>query len=61
VNRQNIIVPYNRPPDQNTEMATMFQAGTCIVIQAYLGHKDIRHTVRYTELSPVWFKGLWKD
>jgi integrase len=30
-------------------------------IQAYLGHKDIRHTVRYTELSPVRFKGLWKD
>ena len=26
-------------------------------IQAYLGHKDIRHTVRYTELSPVRFKG----
>jgi hypothetical protein len=22
-------------------------------IQAYLGHKDIRHTVRYTELSPT--------
>ena len=21
--------------------------------QAYLGHKDIRHTVRYTELSPT--------
>jgi type 1 fimbriae regulatory protein FimB/type 1 fimbriae regulatory protein FimE len=30
-------------------------------IQAYLGHRDIRHTVRYTELSPVRFKGLWKD
>jgi integrase len=30
-------------------------------IQAYLGHKDIRHTVRYTELSPVRFKGLWQD
>jgi site-specific recombinase XerD len=30
-------------------------------IQAYLGHKDIRHTVRYTELSPVRFKGLWRD
>jgi len=26
-------------------------------IQAYRGHKDIRHTVRYTELSPVRFKG----
>jgi integrase len=30
-------------------------------IQAYLGHKDTRHTVRYTELSPVRFKGLWRD
>jgi site-specific recombinase XerD len=30
-------------------------------IQAYLGHRDIRHTVRYTELIPVRFKGLWKD
>jgi integrase len=30
-------------------------------IQAYLGHKDIRHTVRYTELSPVRFKGPWRD
>ena len=30
-------------------------------IQAYLGHKDIRHTVRYTELSPVRFRGLWRD
>src|SRR5262245_30424202 len=30
-------------------------------IQEYLVHKDIRHTVRYTELSPVRFKGLWRD
>ena len=29
-------------------------------IQAYLGHKSIRHTVRYTELAPGKFKGLWK-
>jgi hypothetical protein len=28
---------------------------------AYLGHKDIWHTVRYTELSPVRFRGLWRD
>jgi len=28
-------------------------------IQAYLGHKNIQHTVRYTELSPDRFKGLW--
>lgn len=28
-------------------------------IQAYLGHKSIQHTVRYTELSSSAFKGLW--
>lgn len=31
------------------------------LIQAYLGHKQIQHTVRYTELAPGRFKGLWKD
>jgi type 1 fimbriae regulatory protein FimB/type 1 fimbriae regulatory protein FimE len=25
-------------------------------LQAYLGHKNIQHTVRYTELSPNRFK-----
>jgi type 1 fimbriae regulatory protein FimB/type 1 fimbriae regulatory protein FimE len=30
-------------------------------IQAYLGHKDIRHTVRYTELSSKPFKDFWRD
>ena len=29
-------------------------------IQAYLGHKSIQHTVRYTELSPEAFKRLWR-
>ena len=28
---------------------------TC-VLQAYLGHRNIQHTVRYTELSPTRFK-----
>jgi type 1 fimbriae regulatory protein FimB len=28
-------------------------------IQAYLGHKNIENTVRYTKLSPNKFKGLW--
>jgi hypothetical protein len=28
-------------------------------LQAYLGHKNIQHTVRYTELSATRFKGLW--
>lgn len=30
-------------------------------IQHYLGHRNIQHTVRYTELSPERFKGFWKD
>jgi integrase len=29
-------------------------------IQDYLGHISIVHTVRYTELSPNKFKGLWR-
>ena len=30
-------------------------------IQHYLGHRNITHTVRYTELSPDRFRGFWKD
>lgn len=30
-------------------------------LQHYLGHKNIQHTVRYTELSPERFKNFWKD
>jgi type 1 fimbriae regulatory protein FimB/type 1 fimbriae regulatory protein FimE len=30
-------------------------------IQAYLGHKNIQHTVRYTELSPKRFQDFWND
>jgi site-specific recombinase XerD len=29
-------------------------------LQVYLGHKNIQHTVRYTELSPHRFKDFWK-
>jgi type 1 fimbriae regulatory protein FimB/type 1 fimbriae regulatory protein FimE len=30
-------------------------------IQHYLGHKNITHTVRYTELAADRFKGFWND
>jgi hypothetical protein len=30
-------------------------------LRAYLGHRNIQHTVRYTELSPTRFKNLWRD
>lgn len=29
------------------------------LIQDYLGHRQIQHTVRYTELAPGRFQGLW--
>jgi integrase len=30
-------------------------------LQAYLGHRNIQHTVRYTELAPTRFKNFWQD
>jgi type 1 fimbriae regulatory protein FimE len=30
-------------------------------IQHYLGHRNIQHTVRYTELAADRFKNFWKD
>jgi len=30
-------------------------------LQAWLGHRNIQHTVRYTELAPDRFKNFWKD
>jgi site-specific recombinase XerD len=30
-------------------------------LQAYLGHKNIQHTVRYTELSPTRFGNFWRS
>jgi type 1 fimbriae regulatory protein FimB/type 1 fimbriae regulatory protein FimE len=30
-------------------------------IQHYLGHRNIQHTVRYTEMASERFKGFWRD
>ncbi len=30
-------------------------------IQAYLGHRNIVHTVRYTQLAPGRFRALWGE
>jgi type 1 fimbriae regulatory protein FimB/type 1 fimbriae regulatory protein FimE len=30
-------------------------------LQAYLGHRNIQNTTRYTALAPDRFKGFWKD
>ena len=33
---------------------------TIDLLQHYLGHKNIQHTVRYTELSPDRFRDFWR-
>jgi hypothetical protein len=35
--------------------------GTPAALQAYLGNKNIQHTVRYTELTPTRFKNFWRE
>ena len=30
-------------------------------LQLWLGHKNIQHTVRYTELSPARFRNFWRE
>jgi len=30
-------------------------------LQHFMGHRNIMHTVRYTELSSDRFDGFWKD
>ena len=30
-------------------------------LQAYLGHRNIQHTVRYTARSPTRFKDFWRE
>ena len=36
-----------------------FDGGTR-ALQAYLGHRNIQHTVRYSEMSPTRFKDFWR-
>ena len=36
-------------------------AAVSLPLQAYLGHKNIQHTVRYTELSSTRFKDFYRD
>jgi hypothetical protein len=31
-----------------------------LALHAWLGHKNIQHTVRYTELAPNRFRDFWR-
>lgn len=30
-------------------------------LQAYLGHRNVQNTVKYSELAPTRFKNFWRD
>ena len=63
---------YNHPPRAATPTNTQLLASTANIdfiynaghdtraLQTWLGHKNIQHTVRYTELAPDRFKNFWR-
>ncbi len=55
-------IPFPVTPHQLRHACGYYLANRGIptrTIQAYLGHKNIAHTARYTALSATAFKGLW--
>jgi site-specific recombinase XerD len=42
------------------QLAVIATPATTRALQAWLGHKNIQHTVRYTELAPDRFKDFWR-
>jgi len=54
----------DRPRDPNNACSyspTRSNAGhDTRALQAWLGHKNIQHTVRYTELAPDRFRDFWR-
>jgi integrase-like protein len=59
---------YSRPngsgaatvPPLSTGYALANKGTDTRTLQAYLGHRSIQSTVRYTELAPGRFKNLWR-
>jgi hypothetical protein len=52
------------PPGINPPFVAACDSMACCQRRArrhYLGHKNIQHTVRYTELSPDRFRDFWRD
>ena len=50
-----------RPEARHADQPLDLSAGhDTRALQAWLGHKKIQHTVRYTELAPDRFKNFWR-
>jgi S-formylglutathione hydrolase FrmB len=48
------------PPARHASHQKTSKGHDTRALQAYLGHKNIQHTVRYTELAPHRFKYFWR-
>jgi hypothetical protein len=47
-------------PDPKRTLAGLKFRSAAAAQQAWLGHRNIQHTVRYTELAPDRFKDFWR-
>src|SRR2546421_12315921 len=56
--------PLEREPidHMRARLEALFKANAAprCALQAWLGHRNIQHTVRYTELAPDRFKNFWR-
>jgi hypothetical protein len=49
------------PTGTGTQLCSLANKGhDTRALQAYLGHKNIQHTVRYTGMAPTRFKDFWR-
>ena len=55
-----VIAPCSRALDAVCGFALANKGHDTRALQAYLGHRNIQHTVRYTELSPGRFKDFFR-
>jgi hypothetical protein len=53
--------PINTKPSCSSYAQARKRLRVCLREFAYLGHMNIQHTVKYTELAPHRFKGWSKD
>jgi hypothetical protein len=44
----------------NSNGRDAYTSAAIVVAEAWLGHKNIQHTVRYTELAPDRFRDFWR-
>src|SRR5262245_27576883 len=48
-------------PSRSLRLEASQQGHDTRALQAWLGHRNIRHTMRYTELVPNRFKDFWRE